>query len=738
MIAYVAGIATIVCLPVLPSLYFFVLPLILLFLKPVPAFVRAGCIGMLWAMLWSHWQMAHRLDTEPLKSDWRVAGEVVDLPKRQGTQQRFVLSVDFARPLGSIVNHSWPFRYIQISWYRSDYSVRVGDRLELDVRLKPPHGYSNPGGFDYELWLLANGIDATGYVRASYEIQPRIYCHVACWRERLISYVQGRYADTGTHALVQALVLGVRDGFSEQQWEWLRATGTVHLAVISGLHIGFIALLIMMLCRPLKYIVPVSVIRTLELALVLLAAGGYVLLAGAALPTQRAFIMIAVLLFAGWRYWHVDLWDRWWFAMAAVLTLSPVAVHMTGFWLSFTAVAVLLWVARYHKIDKIGLRAQGAIFVGLLPLLAFAFGGISLIAPLINLVAIPLIGVVLVVAAMDMALGSIGSDLLVDLVDLTVSGFWHLVMFGAEIQPEIWTLPDRSLVSLVFASIGAFLLLHPSGFPAKGLGLCLWLPLFVGRSDTGEDGFQAWVADVGQGTAVMVQYAGKTLLYDTGPAFFSGHSTYRYTLAPLLNAMDVEDLDYLVVSHDDLDHTGGMREVLREHPPKVVLSGSSKLVSGHGFKQCEQGQSWQWGDLTFRMLAGGDEKKGDNNSSCVLYITDGRCSLLLTGDIDTTVERSLPAPDRPLTWLIASHHGSKTGTGQMILRNWQPEHVIFTAGYANRFRHPAEEVLARVQAYRADTWITGKHGAIHLAAPRSGECRINSWRSMRPRFWAAY
>lgn len=740
MICYVAGITTIVWLPTLPPLWMGVIPLILIaFYRKLPALLICFLVGFLWSFIWCHWQMAHRFQSVPLKSDWHVSGQVVGLPQYQGGDVRFLLQPErlTASVDGVLLSHS-P-RLLRLNWYRPDQVVRPGMVLELEVRLKPPHGFSNPGGFDYELWLMAQGIDATGYVRAVLSVTEMSDWSFVGMRLALSDFIQARYTSGQVSALVKAIVLGVRDGFSEAQWQQLRATGTIHLAVISGLHIGFIVVLVLAMVRGLSYIINPGYLRAGGVWLTIAVAFIYMQLAGAGLPTQRAFVMVSVFLLAQWRLWYVDLWSRWWFAMALVLALSPIATHQAGFWLSFLAVATLLWFSGHRVRDLLGWRVQFAIFFAMMPVLVWLFGGFSVVAPLINLIAIPLIALCLSAVAVDLLLSAVGVDLFIPLVDWGISFFWWLVGVAAEWQNDIWRVPDSSILSVSIALAGSLLMLQPRGFPLRRLGIVLWLPLLFGvQSAPVSDGYHVWVFDVGQGTAVLIQVGDKTLLYDAGPAYPGGASAFRHTLAPYLERRGIQALDMLVLSHDDLDHTGGHAALLDQVSVSGGTTGSEALSERYGYRVCRSGDQWQWQDVRFTVLSGGNQALSDNNSSCVIRVDDGHCSMLLTGDIDSEIERGLLAEDKPLSWLIAAHHGSKTATRREFLARWRPDVVVFSAGYASRFGHPSADVVQRVIESGAQPVSTAQSGAVHLISGLDNHCAAEGWRHTKRRFWSGY
>lgn len=740
MICYVAGITTIVWLPVMPS-PLFIAPLV--FVLPVcwrlDRRLFAYLLAIAWALGWCYWQMAHRLDASELRADWIVEGEVTGLPSRYGDSVRFELDLHSITPLNAAIElRSKPPRRLTLSWYQPSHPVRSGDLVKLEARLKAPHGYANPDAADYELRALAKGVDATGYVRQMLSHKEPSRCQVGCLRERVVNLIAGRYSDERDSGLLRALIIGDRGGVSPQQWEVLARTGTLHLAVISGLHIGFAALAGVAAFHLLQRLVVLRHPRVVLAIAAVLPALGYTLLAGAALPTQRALLMLVVFVVAYWRLWSIDLWTRWWIAMAGVLTLSPVAVHQAGFWLSFMAVASILWSVQRSRRGASAWHAQLILTISMAPVLLYAFGGVSLVAPLVNLLAIPLVGFLLISAALDVCLALIDVSALITWVEWLCELFWRLVEFGAAWQGDIWRPSGISLTGVVLCGIGTVLMLQPYGVPLRFLGVLLYLPLVFGVVEReSQKGFEAWVFDVGQGLAVLIDVDGRYLLYDTGPAFPGGGSAFTAAVTPFLQARGITYLDRVVLSHNDIDHSGGYAALERVAKPGDGLTGSPELLDKPRFSVCKAGIGWHWRDVAFEILAGG-QGANDNNRSCVLRVSDGHCTLLLTGDVDSTVERALPRPLKALDWLVAGHHGSKHSTAEAFLRDWQPRDVIFSAGYANRFGHPAPEVLKRVDVTGARIHSTAMHGALHLQRDRSGRCAVKRWRDTKRRFWSGY
>lgn len=641
---------------------------------------------------------------------------------------------------------------VRLNWYRESQDVQAGERWQLRVRLKRPHGLANPGGFDYERWLFAKAIRATGYVRRD-AANRCLSVSSAPWerlRGRLAKYLQQLDLPAAQRALLRALALGDRAGLSAAQWQLLQHTGTSHLLAISGLHVGLVASLVFLLAERLwrwpggARLCPAPRVAA---AAAMLAALAYALLSGFQVPAQRATIMVWLWMGAILAYGEVRPWPVLALALWITLLRTPLAVLTAGFWLSYAAVALILFVCRGRhgggRRWRRTLQVQLGLFAGLTPLLWLWFQQLSPLAPLANLIAIPWVGLLVVppllLALVLLPLSTPLANALLSLAAMSLHGlgeFLQRLDFGDTAQ---WPAPPSDGTGLALLTLGLLILLLPAATGIRSLGVLLLLPALTAtapRPATGD--VWATLLDVGQGLAVVVETRRHLLVYDTGPAFPGGFDSGSQVVVPFLRQRGYRHLDRLVISHGDNDHSGGGKALLRALPAASVHAGEPVAIPWARAADCRRQPGWHWDGVVFAYLAGSGAASG-NNASCVLKVTarDGR-SLLLPGDIEQSTEAALLAGRRArlaAQVMVAPHHGSATSSGSDFIGAVNPAWVLFATGYRNRFGFPRPEVTRRYRNAGARSVNTAQAGAVavHIEAGRA--IRVQSWRRRHPRLW---
>lgn len=714
MFALVLGLLSLRFLPWLPStgwlLAVLVIALMLLPFRTYP--LALFLLGLSWACISAQWALDDRL-VPGLDGQTRwVEGRVIGLPQRTSTGVRFELADGRSR-------HARIPKRIRVSWHGGPV-VNSGERWRLAITLRQPSGLLNFHGFDHEAWLLTQRIGATGSVKDGQRLAPAR----SAWRDAVRQRLKAVDAQ-GREAGLAALVLGDGSGLVAEDWRVLQDTGTVHLLVISGQHIGLLAGLIYGLVAGLaRYGCWPRALPWLPWAcgLGFAAALGYGLLAGFGVPVQRACVMVGLVLLWRLRFRHLGVWWPLLLALNGVLILEPLASLQPGFWLSFAAVAVLI-LAFGGRLGPWSLwqawtRPQWLIAIGLFPVLLVLGLPISLSAPLANLFAVPWISLVVLPLALLgtalLAIPLVGEGLLwlaggaLDVLfrGLAMLAGYRPAWIPVEVPLGYW------LVSLA----GAVLLLLPKGVPFRLLGWpMLLLAIFPPRALVPYGQVEVVQLDVGQGQALILRTRHHTLLYDAGPRSGDFDLGARVVL-PSLQKLGVGALDMMVLSHAHADHAGGAVAVALGLPVMRVIGGETEgLPTMLQTQSCLSGEQWAWDGVSFEVWQW-PGATSSNPKSCVLKVQAQGESLLLTGDIDSAAEKAfLTSPLAVQTdWLQAPHHGSRSSSSSPFLQRLAPGSVLISRGRGNAFGHPHPQVMQRYQAMGIRVYDSAEQGAVRL------------------------
>ncbi len=747
-------------------------------------------------------------------ADIDVVGTVATMVQTHPGGVRFRLNVEHAAldglptPLPKLIDVGWYSGYgvralepqagIQASFHTP---LQPGERWAMRVRLKSPHGHQNPHGFDYELWLWEQGVGATGYVRSSWQDPPPTRLDSPGWqfattieraRQRTRDAIMARVEDARAAGVLAALVVGDQRAIDRADWDVFRATGVAHLMSISGLHVTLFAWMCAgcvgwawrrsarhthVLCEAL----PAPMAGALGGWLLALA---YAVFSGWGVPAQRTVWMLGAvvatrLLGVRWPWPLV-----WLMAAVVVVALDPWALLLPGFWLSFVAVGILFAtdqpgrsrqsvesnliatntlnsladaenssIKTWPIFMRLGwgvarvVREQWLIGLALAPLTLMLFGQVSLVGLFANLLAIPWVTFVITPLAM---LGGL-TPWAWDLGAWAVQVLQGVLAWSATWPWAVWQSAVAPLGVGLVACLGGAFMVMPGPRWQRALGFPLVLPLLMWQGERPKMGhFELVALDVGQGSAVVVRTHRHTLLYDAGPAYGQDTDAGQRVVLPYLRSFN-EVPNEIVLTHADIDHTGGALAVMAAYPNTPlrssldaqhrVLSGAAGLVSKGLHTRCVAGQAWQWDGVSFEVLHpsvsdyAGSQKT--NALSCVLRVSNGQQTALLTGDIEFAQEAQLlnaSAHRLKADILMVPHHGSQTSSTQAFVAAVSPKVAIAQAGYRNRFGHPAASVQKRYADLGIDLRVSSSCGAANWRSDQPG---VSCARHRSPRYWHA-
>ncbi|OGT42944.1 MAG: DNA internalization-related competence protein ComEC/Rec2 [Gammaproteobacteria bacterium RIFCSPHIGHO2_12_FULL_40_19] len=718
-------------------------------------------IAFVLGFMWSDWYASAILSwklPKELESKAVVAtGYIASLPIISDKQTSFIFELHELN--NAILTHK---TFIRLSWQHPVADLQVGDQWNILVKLKCLHGLQNPGGFDYEAWALQNGIRATGYVihpgGKNHQSNVRfIASHpyrypIHFIRQKLQTKLNQYLPLSATSPWLMALMIGERSQIPQAQWQVLKNTGTNHLMAIAGLHIGMIAGFFhlfgswcwrrvpqLLLWLPAQH---AGAITALGAALI------YSALAGFSIPTQRACIMLSVFIVTLLFHRIVSSWLIWSFALLIVLLLNPLSVLTESVWLSFGTIALIIY-GMGGRLSPSGWwwrwgRVQWVIGFGLIPLTLLFFQQCSFISVIANTIAIPwlaffILPFCLVGCLMVIIFPSIGVFILC-MADKSLAMLWIGLTWLSQLHFSTWYQSIPNVWVLISASMATLLLLLPAGFPGRYLGVFWLVPLIFYQQPLPMSN-QFWVTllDVGQGLSVVVQTRAHTLVYDAGAKYQDSDMGERVVI-PYLRKLGIKKIDTLVISHGDNDHIGGAPAILAAFP---VLSIKTSVIDKFPpalAEYCLRGDSWQWDGVDFSFIYPRREHLNlGNDSSCVLHITNGIQSVLLTGDIEKFAEQEImKIPAQPLasSLLIAPHHGSNTSGVKLFIQAIHPQIVLYSIGYRNRYHFPHKRIVQMYQDMNAKQMNSADSGSIHFEMDSAQtDLHAQLYRERNKRYW---
>jgi len=757
-------------------------------------------LGLAWSAYLTQQRLSNDLPVELEGVTLLVTGVVDGLPGLGDQSLRFTFAVEAAQleddSLTIDLKH-FPKR-LSLGWYpgwRAEVTLPVikpGQRWQLPVVLKRAHGLMNPHGFDFERWMFQQNLGATGSVKASAKGLPRswrptlikefhltftTFVELTRWhlRERI---KQAAPEDARYVGVLIALVMGEQNAIAQDDWKVFNATGIGHLISISGLHVTMLAGMGAVLANRLwrrKSLPMICAAQKVGALCGFLVALIYTWLAGFQIPAQRTMYMVGVVAFAVWMGRITRAFDIWWWALFIVLFLDPWAAYTPGFWLSFGAVAAILFAMpgqdglseygysrsqRWWQSFKEASRVQAVVTLALLPLTLYWFSQFSLVSPLANAFAIPLVSFIVTPFAMlgavlpspisqvTLWIAHTCMELVGWFLNPMATWFWSVAYFA---QPHwIW---------MVISSLGILYAIRPGPllqtYRSRLLGLCCCIPLLLPKTHSLNEGdFRVTVLDVGQGTAVLVETKTKRLLYDTGPKTSPVSDAGERNVLPFLRGEGISFIDRLAISHKDTDHVGGALSLLKSIQFKDLIG---TLPEWHFLVRkakelklpalpCQAGQSWRWDGVLFKVwhpesetsFAAMHHSGKPNALSCVIEVRNDHYSFWLTGDVEKggefLIANEYTASDKVASILLIPHHGSATSSSEIFLDTLAPNWAVVQAGYRNRYKHPNKKVVERY-VERAIPILESTHTGAQIWEFKGADVSRKDWREVQRRTW---
>ena len=701
------------------------------------------------------WISANAVIDGRLESD--IAGDSIltklridDFPRANDLSSSFV-----ATPLD---DDRVPDR-IRLNWQDPPVQLHVGDIWQLEVRLRRPRGTLNPGSMDYEAWLFRERIGASGYVvGGDRNVLIDSYTARGFQRARIdyLEKTQRILGDDASVPVIVAVAIGSRHLITAEAWERYARTGTSHLMAISGLHVGLAAVAAYLLSAGLSGLSGRGNHHLLALLVALAVACLYAAISGFAVPARRATLMLLIATSILLARREVNTARVLSAAVVAIILADPIATTEPGFKLSFAAVAILLWYAKQRQ-AAVTNRLQRHLFafrslvfvqvlllIGLMPLTVSIFGRVSVVAPLINLVAVPLFSFVTVpFVLLSLALPDFLQEIAaiaLRVAAMSIGWLEQLILVAAN-HPQA-SIPIAGIDSAAFLLLLLPLawLALPPGWPARHAAWLGAVALLLWRPESPPKGcIDIRALDVGQGMSFVLQTQNRTLVYDAGPSWQSGDSAGERVLVPYLQYRGIERVDRLIVSHADLDHAGGVRALLERVDVGDLLAGEDLPWIERFIGRCRAGANWNWDGVWFSILhPGPTEALEGNAASCVLLVETDGYKALLSGDIESEIEAQLVRQRVLPTVDIATvpHHGSRTSSIGPFVQALTPKFALISAGHGNRWGFPKPDVVARWRATGARVLNTAQSGSISLRmCAENGISEPIEWRNQSRRIW---
>lgn len=636
----------------------------------------------------------------------------------------------------------------------------AGDLIELSGALEPFPGPGNPGEFDYPAWAASRRL--YGQITGKTELVRRGSPPLAVRLRQCLLATMEATLPAGGAPLLSGLLLGARSHLDAGLEAEFQRAGILHLLAVSGAHVAVVLGFIQLLWRYLGLGQRAACLASVGWLL------GYAWLVGWRASVVRA-VTVAVLVLAAWALRrHGNTVNTLAGAACLLLWVSPHQVREAGFQLSFAATLALL-VASRLPFERLPTRWRGlvramglslGVTAGTFPVLAWHFTGFSLVAPVVNLLALPLAGLIIPLGItgtfVGLVLPRIGR-----MVNWLTGWLLRLLMAlaAAGSLPSAaylrWPPPPAWVIAAYYGCL-VWLLVRPARrFQGAARLLPFILPLLLAGLALIRPSphFRLTFIDVGQGDAILIESAGRRLLLDGGGGSSWPDPTER-TVAALLR-LGIRHLDYLVLTHPHADHQEGLEAVSAQLSvggvilpaaftghPEVARWQTALSARGVPVHWASAGRALRLGQARLELLWPPPDPATsgmENEFSLVIRLTWREFSALLVGDLEATGEAALLASTRlgSVDLLKVGHHGARQATSQALLHGLQPRLAVISLGAGNRHGHPAPETILRLQQAGAAILRTDWHGMITIEASRRGlvvrtHKRAKGWIPIRP------
>ena len=713
-------------------------------------------LGIAWMASVGHWNTRLQLPPDYYQQTLTVQGTVDSLQHETDTLRFDLLLEQAGKHTYSLLKPK-----VKLSWYEAPWSLKQGQVVRLVAKIKAPRGLANQHGFHTEKWLFLNNIQAIGYVQNHPD--NRMVKYAPSVRQYLLDRLLEQ--NLKNEAWILALSLGFRGKLEQTDWTLLQKTGTAHLVAVSGLHVGLVAGAAYFAYYLLVFIPNVllgrhNTVNQHRSALLMswFAAFAYAWLAGFSVSTLRAVFMYSLVLGTYFLqvHWHARRLIL--LGMTGLILLNPLSLFSLGFWLSFSAVAFILFItwrlkpltseSRFQDKVVYAFKVQCLLSALMLPLVAWQLNVVSFSSGFSNLLAIPIMSVFLLpltlLATLGLLLDMQISTWLLSFLDEAFTLFINLLSFFESWRFGAFSVPDISAVSWVFLFLFALGYSIPNLPVSRASLWLLTLPFLLNLLSVNHVKKGLWtvdVLDVGQGLAVTVRNGDEAVLYDTGSAYPSGYVVAESTVLPFMQGEAVRRLNSLIISHYDLDHSGGKIAIKQAYPDVATIDTKSGCVAGNTWFWKES--KWQvlWPPVALLDGSNAHQDWSKNDLSCVVKVDFGDWSLLFTGDIEAKAEQALVALYRQSPNLlqadvvIAPHHGSKTSSSQGFIDAVSPSVVVFSQGYQNRWGMPGKSVQRRYLRANAALFSTSDSGQVQIFYDET--LRIKTYREDFYPYWYA-